>query len=203
MTPVLPPLTPEVPPVTPVLPPVGPELAPPVTPVLPPALEPPFGAVGVPAEPPLGAVVPPPVPPPGAGGSLSELHAMAATTSPKLEIERNLVIVENLYLPTKVVTVLAPSSAVNAPLVTVTALLDARLSVADVTHGVSMAGAVPPETLTTKLAAASPLLIATSATVPSSSSFVGRHFDGRGDGSSDFHALVTRSNEATEIAERV
>ena len=46
-------------------------------------------------------------------------------------------------LPTKVVTLWASSVALKRALLTVMALLEARLSVADVTHGVMLQGTTP------------------------------------------------------------
>src|SRR5207237_336855 len=63
------------------------------------------------------------------------------------------------YLPTNVVTVAAASVAVKLPPLTATAVLDARLSVAEVTHGVSDAGAVPPEIAIGTFTAAVPLVM--------------------------------------------
>lgn len=71
------------------------------------------------------------------------------------------------YLQTNVVTVAAASEAVKVPPATVTAVPALRLSVADVTFGVQDAGAVPPEMAMGKVAAAVPLLMATTTTVPS------------------------------------
>ena len=48
-----------------------------------------------------------------------------------------------------------------------TAVLETKLSLADVTHGVSEAGAVPPAMEIGTVAAAVPLLMATTTTVPS------------------------------------
>ena len=70
-------------------------------------------------------------------------------------------------LPTNVVTVLLASVAVKLPPLTATAVLAARLSVADVTHGVIEAGAVPPAMAIGTVADAVPLLMATTTTVPS------------------------------------
>src|SRR6185369_16223081 len=71
------------------------------------------------------------------------------------------------YLPTNVVTVVPPSTAVKAPPLTVIAVLAARLSVDEVTHGVIEVGAVPPETTIGMLTAVAFLLMATMTTVPS------------------------------------
>jgi hypothetical protein len=46
-------------------------------------------------------------------------------------------------LPTKVVTLWAPSDALKRALLTVMALWEARLSAADVTHGVMLQGTTP------------------------------------------------------------
>ena len=46
-------------------------------------------------------------------------------------------------LPTKVVTLWASSVALKRALLTVMAVLEARLSVADVTHGVMLQGTTP------------------------------------------------------------
>jgi hypothetical protein len=101
---------------------------------------------------------------------LAQAAATIAKQSPKSQTR--FVFMANLisrarYLPTNVVTVVAASVAVKEPPVTVTAALEARLSVADVTHGVSEAGAVPPAMVIGTVAAAVPLLIATTTTVPS------------------------------------
>ena len=64
-------------------------------------------------------------------------------------------------------TVVAASEAVKAPPVTVTAVPAARLALDEVTFGVHKAGAVPPAMVIGTVAAAEPLLTATTATVPS------------------------------------
>src|SRR5262249_27406445 len=67
-------------------------------------------------------------------------------------------------LPTNVVTDVAPSAAVKDPLLfPVTAVLEARLSIDDVPHGVTIAGAVPPEIVMGTLTAEVFLLMATMA----------------------------------------
>jgi hypothetical protein len=71
-------------------------------------------------------------------------------------------------LQTNVVTVVAASEAVKIPPVTVTAVPAARLALDDVTYGVHEAGAAgPPEMEIGTVAAAVPLLMATTTTVPS------------------------------------
>ena len=69
------------------------------------------------------------------------------------------------YLPMNVVTVMMASVAVKEPPLTVTAVPDLRLSLADVTHGVSETGAVPPGMEIGTVAVALPLLMATMTTV--------------------------------------
>jgi len=71
------------------------------------------------------------------------------------------------YLQTNVVTVEAASEAEKLPPLTVTAVPALRSSLDDVTFGVQEAGAVPPEMEIGTVAAAVPLLMATTTTVPS------------------------------------
>ena len=66
-----------------------------------------------------------------------------------------------------VVTVEAASEAEKLPPLTVTAVPALRSSLDDVTFGVQEAGAVPPEMEIGTVAAAVPLLMATTTTVPS------------------------------------
>lgn len=88
-----------------------------------------------------------------------------------------------------VVTVLLGSVAMKLLAVTVTDVAALRLSVADVTYGVSVAGAVPPEIAIGTLAAAAPLLMATTTTEPSVGPFTtlpnarADHYDSRTAGS--------------------
>ena len=70
------------------------------------------------------------------------------------------------YWQTKVVTDGPASEAVKAPPVTVTAVCEARLAVADVSHGVHELGAVPPEMLIGTEVVEVPLLIATMTVFP-------------------------------------
>jgi hypothetical protein len=70
------------------------------------------------------------------------------------------------YWQTKVVTDGPVSEAVKEPPVTVTAVCEARLAVADVSHGVHELGAVPPEMLIGTEVVEVPLLIATMTVFP-------------------------------------
>src|SRR5690349_3834598 len=69
-------------------------------------------------------------------------------------------------LPTKLVTLWAPSEALKRPLLTVMTLLAAMLSVADVTQGVMPQGTTPEMNSESGVVLLL-LLIATSTTVPS------------------------------------
>jgi hypothetical protein len=69
-------------------------------------------------------------------------------------------------LPTNVVTLFASSDALNRALLTEIALFEARLSVADVTHGVMLHGPAPEMNSDTGAGLAL-LLITTTTTVPS------------------------------------
>ena len=82
------------------------------------------------------------------------------------------------YLQTNVVTDGPASEAVNDPPVTGTAVCEARFAVADVTHGVHEAGAVPPEMAIGTEAVAVPLLMATTTTVLGPEYAERRTFDG-------------------------
>src|SRR6185369_9806743 len=69
------------------------------------------------------------------------------------------------YLQTKVVTDGPGSEAEKEPPVTATAVCETRLALADVSHGVHVVGAVPPETLIGTDTVEVPLLMATTTTV--------------------------------------